>query len=226
MKKILVAAAIALFASQAMAAIALSSHDLSDANNVTNRYRGQGPQISSCQFCHAPHNSNTGMTGAPLWNRDDYVYGGTLYTSGTFVGPEVLGTASLVCLSCHDGSTDMGNTFTGSQGFSAGATPMNQNFQGGGVVAVGSAASNGISDDHPVGIAYPGAAGAVTGYRAGALAVADGARFYGATSQVECGTCHDPHGTSRQNGGSDGLAGNASFLRMDSGTICASCHTK
>ncbi len=200
MKKLLVALALAAFATTASAAIAGGSHDLSAR---------PGALISSCQFCHAPHNVNTGVQGAPLWNRNMGA-GYAVYTSNTLNDATVtLGANSLTCLSCHDGAGDMGATYTGSRGFAA-VTP----------IGVGSFANVGtaLTNDHPVGVNYvPGGE-----YDSVANVTGSGLTLYGAagSESVECASCHEPHGTS------DGLTGGPSFLRVAATALCAECHIK
>ncbi len=71
-----------------------------------------GP-LPACQFCHAPHSGIT-MMGTPLWSQklsteNNYI----LYTSPTLVNQEqepALGSASNLCLSCHDGTVAPGQT--------------------------------------------------------------------------------------------------------------------
>jgi len=64
-----------------------------------------------CVFCHTPHHSNT--DARPLWNRNmpnsaSYIgYGTTI--AGTVVAKPKAGSASLACLSCHDGVTTFDN---------------------------------------------------------------------------------------------------------------------
>jgi predicted CXXCH cytochrome family protein len=226
MKKVLVAAAIALFAVQASAKIANGSHDLSLSNTTHNNYSASGPQLSSCQFCHAPHNVNTGVAGAPLWNRQNVVYpeAGNMYTSTTLKGgaTQALGPNSITCLSCHDGTSDMGATYTGSKGYSSPtAVTMITNFSLGDttkVVAVGSVAdSSGLRDDHPVGVPMIDGTG---GFQTVVYAKAQLLTLYGVSNTVECGSCHDPHGLS------DGASGGDSFLRIDKSVLCAGCHDK
>jgi cytochrome c553 len=64
-----------------------------------------------CVFCHTPHHSNT--DARPLWNRNmpnsaSYIgYGTTI--AGTVIAKPKAGSASLACLSCHDGVTTFDN---------------------------------------------------------------------------------------------------------------------
>lgn len=205
MNKLLVAFALAFVATTASATIAGGSHDLSTR---------AGAQISSCQFCHAPHfGTATPAAGAPLWNRANPAAGTfTPYDSLTLsavakgVGSG-LGVNSLTCLSCHDGVGDMGATVVGSRGFAA-TTPMT------GYALVGTALTN----DHPVGIVYNTADTTLVAAMATQAPTATQVGTYG--GKVECGSCHDPHGTS------NGVTGGASFLRDAATTICARCHSK
>jgi len=76
---------------------------------------GQSPvkgALSTCQYCHAPHSGLHGV--APLWSQtlSKATYT-TLYTSDTLVNVEqqpTLGSASNLCLSCHDGTVAPGQT--------------------------------------------------------------------------------------------------------------------
>ena len=202
MKKALVAIALASVASVASAAIANGSHDLSTRAGAT---------ISSCQFCHAPHNVNA-VGGAPLWNRTlpaAAVF--TVYSSNTLNDTTVtVGTNSLTCLSCHDGVSDMGATFTGSHGFNGVVTAINSTYAN---------VTRDLTNDHPVGVNY------LEGGEFQTIATVTAANLVlysdGAGGQtVECGSCHDPHGLS------DSASGGLSFLRAAATSICADCHAK
>lgn len=98
MKKILVAAAIALFASQASAVISGSSHDLTGrAGAVAGK--------PSCGYCHAAHVFTASDIGANtyLWNRN---------VDSTVTA----GVQTLTCLSCHDGVTSIFAVNNGTDG--------------------------------------------------------------------------------------------------------------
>ena len=205
MKKLLVAVAFAFVATTASATIAGGSHDLGAL---------AGAQISSCQFCHAPHfGTLTPTAGAPLWNqKTPLATAFTVYTSNTLSAVATgagagLGTSSLTCLTCHDGVGDMGDTVVGSKGFAA---PRQMT----GYAVVGTALTN----DHPVGIVFNTADTTLVAAVGSVLPTATTVGTYG--GKVECGSCHDPHGTS------NGVTGGASFLRVSATTICGACHTK
>ncbi|MDH5570903.1 MAG: hypothetical protein OEY89_03995, partial [Gammaproteobacteria bacterium] len=59
-----------------------------------------------CVFCHTPHNSDP---VAPLWNRNSSGSTYLPYSSSTVVGSPGQPTgASMLCLSCHDGTIALG----------------------------------------------------------------------------------------------------------------------
>jgi len=121
-----------------------------------------------CVFCHTPHHSNT--DARPLWNRnmphsDSYVgYGTTI--AGTVVTNPKAGSASLACLSCHDGVTTFDNlvnapgkgvgmvaggwTFYDGNGKNLVASKVLEDFR----VVIGTDLTN----DHPVNVPYNGGA--------------------------------------------------------------------
>lgn len=115
-----------------------------------------------CVFCHTPHGSNT-SADAPLWNK-------ALPSSGTYTRYSSLGTAtldgeeiavgsvSLACLSCHDGSQAMDAVIN-----SPGTGGINT---AGANLGLGTAMSNApapmlgtdLRNDHPISIEYAGGA--------------------------------------------------------------------
>ncbi|QSX37699.1 cytochrome c3 family protein [Shewanella sedimentimangrovi] len=119
--KLSVAVATVLMAGNAMAtqnkSIVDSKHNLGSTSvaSPTNQRNKTDATTEVCVFCHTPHGGvakSGGETVAPLWNK-------TLPSSATFSTYSTLGTAtlqgtvksvgsvSIACLSCHDGSQAM-----------------------------------------------------------------------------------------------------------------------
>lgn len=132
---------------------------------------GGGAQQTStrtevCVFCHTPHGSDT-AAAAPLWNKN---LGTTTYTrysdlgTSTLDGAEVaVGSVSLACLSCHDGTQAMDVVINapGSGGFTAGGAELSLTTIG---AMTGTPIPNlgtDLRNDHPISIEYAG--GACTG---------------------------------------------------------------
>lgn len=168
----------------AMAGITGSKHDLS-STGAFNKFAPTTGNSEICAFCHTPHGANTSAT-VPLWNRTlpapaSYTAYADLGGGSLDGGSMAVGSVSLACLSCHDGTQAMNTVINapGSGGYnSAGGT-------WGGTWTAGSAAAAAgtlnyasivniganLQNDHPVGIQYGGGKGSVyvagTGVAAG-----------------------------------------------------------
>lgn len=150
---------------------------------------GAGPagrnQTSStaeiCVFCHTPHGADTAAP-APLWNKrlgaaGVPAGGGTYTTYDTLATPSLDGTVaavgsiSMACLSCHDGTQAMDNIINapGSGGYDAtggGNTGLGYSWTGSPRANADGVMQNGggfianlgtdLSNDHPIGIQYCG----------------------------------------------------------------------
>lgn len=169
-KPLVTTLALSLFAGgSAIAGIKGSKHDLGG---------GGGAQETStattevCVFCHTPHGSNTGVT-APLWNKTLPTTTYTRYSSlgtATLDGEEAtVGSVSLACLSCHDGTQAMDTVINapGSGGYNAAGSEIDALSIGAMTGTVGAPNNPGgfipnleadLSNDHPVSIAYAGGA--------------------------------------------------------------------
>ena len=216
-------AAVVLFAVPAMAAISTTKHNLGAGGTGTVKTNGTS---EICIFCHTPHQATSNK---PLWNRNTASISSS-YSSPTLdntVDTAYLNSANSVaplCLSCHDGSTGLGagvvNTFdkTALPGWSQGIT---------GAKAIG---SDGISNDHPVGMIY-NPANDLTPYGVPGLRTAVASnpgpstgpldkwfRTSGGNNYMDCSSCHDVHGKD----------GNPKFLRRSnaSSNFCLTCHLK
>lgn len=154
----------------AFAGISNTKHNLSSG--------GPGPNKTSstdqiCVFCHTPHGSDISAP-VPLWNKA--LPAGTSFTTyaalnSSSIDGEILtvGSVSLACLSCHDGTQAMDNILNapGSGGYTSGgggATGLNYTWTSGAQTLSGSPIPNlgkDLRNDHPIGIEYCG--GGITG---------------------------------------------------------------
>ncbi|RDB42450.1 hypothetical protein DU490_13015 [Halomonas sp. DQ26W] len=157
----------------AQAQMAGTGHDLTDGTEGR-----EGALGEICVYCHTPHGGDTDAA-APLWNRtmtDSITERYSALGTVTLQGEEApVGSVSLACLSCHDGTQAM-DTVINAPGRGLGDTGdstfvMDNSAEG---------VSNDIAmrgtdlrDDHPISIQFCGGGITSTG---------------GATT----GTCNDP----------------------------------
>ncbi|MDJ0741362.1 MAG: cytochrome c3 family protein [Gammaproteobacteria bacterium] len=140
----------------AAAAIDNSPHDLGGTVAADNG--------EICVYCHTPHGAATGATeSAPLWNKALPTSTYTRYStlgSATLDGEETadVGSVSLACLSCHDGSQarDVVINAPGPFGYAAAGAGLG----GGGILSPAPIRNlqADLTDDHPIGIEYAGGA--------------------------------------------------------------------
>ncbi len=154
-----------VFSHLSSAGIADTRHNLGSTGiNGTSNFSGTA---EVCVFCHTPHASNREAT-VPLWNR-------SLTNAGAFVtydqigsttldgGIESVGSVSLACLSCHDGSQAMDSVINepGSgldvPSYSVGAwSGLVASTDGNIPVDIITNLGKDLSNDHPVGVQYAG----------------------------------------------------------------------
>ena len=176
-----VAAAALLCACSAALAqnISTSKHNLS-STGPGNKFSGGEGEV--CVFCHTPHGGSN--NGAPLWNKATPTGAAyTLYssttmdaafatdgTSGGTGGANAIGSVSIACLSCHDGSQAMDSVINapGSGGYNTAGARMTGTWTGTTVDTttgrlLAPTATSGVanltqdlSNDHPIGIQYCG----------------------------------------------------------------------
>ena len=178
-----------------------TDHDLS-SNPVTN---GQ-----ICIVCHTPHNADTTVAGAPLWNHEVTTATFTLYDSPTFQGGTTISQpagVSRLCLSCHDGTVAI-DSFGGRTGTL--------------FITGGEALGTDLSGDHPISFTYDSALATADGELADPAVANSG---LGGTidndllfaGNMECASCHDVH---------DDFFGNFLRLSNDASAMCLTCHNK
>ena len=187
-------------------------HSQSIVNTVHNLSVSGPGQIKAtseseiCIFCHTPHNSSP---QSPLWNRNDPGLNYILYNSTTIQA--TIGQpdgASILCLSCHDGTIALGNVLS---------RPVDIDFSFG-ITTLPPGTSNlttDLANDHPVSFVYNSS-----------LAVADGELVDPINltwpiklenDKLQCTACHDPH----KNIYSDFLVASSQYSNL-----CTECHNK
>jgi predicted CXXCH cytochrome family protein len=177
--------------------------------------RATGNTGDACGGCHTPHNGNTTYK-AVLWNRT-YVPTAAAFTpydintNPDFKGGAVsLGSSSalsLLCMSCHDGTSALNAVIV---------SPSGTTFKTGTVTAATRLGTD-LTNDHPVGFSYDAS---ITGQGTPAKLVQTPdptkVKLFGTAGarRMECGTCHDAHTTA------------ARFLRSPNtnSALCLACH--
>lgn len=174
-----------LVASSAFAGIANTRHNLGATGTGPNHTADTG---EICIFCHTPHGGDTAAP-VPLWNKKLTTATFTTYdqlgTSTLDAAVGTVGSVSLACLTCHDGTQAIDNIINapGSGGFDTtgggvnglgwswavtdGTLGTNGQFTGG--IAAGNIWQIGtdLTNDHPVSMQYGGGGYALTGFLTG-----------------------------------------------------------
>jgi predicted CXXCH cytochrome family protein len=204
--EILLATGVAVSAQQ-IGGDSLGSHDLSPTGTSSIK----GDLSSACQYCHAPH---SGLSqGTPLWNQTLSTQTYTMYGSSTFTGNPIpqppLGSASTLCLSCHDGTVAPGQTVAYGKFNMAGTMKSSDTF------------GMDLRGSHPFNLALPLqdspdlvdtlVSNGKTADTIGSVQLVKG--------NVQCTSCHDPHAQSRDKNSPNFLVKDGSH-----GQLCFACH--
>ena len=149
----------------ANAAVENTRHNLGTSGTIAGQNQFDGT-ADVCVFCHTPHGGAAGGVAVPLWNRDlgplgPYTTYATL-NSATLEGAEApVGSVSIACLSCHDGTqamdtllNDPGSGLVNST-FSTG-TWSGANQTAGQISGLATNLGTNLANDHPIGIQYGG----------------------------------------------------------------------
>ncbi|MBN2008541.1 hypothetical protein JW960_04250 [candidate division KSB1 bacterium] len=178
-------------------------HNLS-ANGPGSIHAGSETEI--CIFCHTPHNSSP---CAPLWNRNNPGQNYILYQSSTIeAAPGQPDGASILCLSCHDGTIALGAVVSRDHliEFSGGIT----------VLPTGHAnLGSDLSDDHPVSFIYNTSLAAADGELTDPATLNGPVQLDG--QKVQCTACHNPH---------NNIYGNFLVASTHYSDLCMFCHQK
>ncbi len=171
-----------------------------------------GP-LPACQFCHAPHSglNSINLPNLPLWSQKlSTVSNYTLYTSSTEVNPEMeptLGSASNLCLSCHDGTVAPGTNVPYGSIKMTGTMNSQDLFQGTlqGIHPFNFQMPLNCSNDNLQTILCSGATAS------SAVQLVSG--------NVQCNTCHDPHVEA-----TDPVQLDFLVMNNANSAMCLSCH--
>lgn len=141
-------------AAQTTRSIKDSKHNLGTTGTHTNKLSAGTSEI--CVFCHTPHGG--AQTTAPLWNKSHPSASYTTYTSSTMDAATAnIGSVSLACLSCHDGTQAMDSMINAPGSGLDKTGTWTWSAPSGGKLTEGIAAlGTDLSNDHPIGIAYCG----------------------------------------------------------------------
>jgi len=188
-----------LHAASVQGAVADTLHNLSATGPGAIKAPGVG---ELCVFCHTPHRAS--MTRA-LWNRDLPPITYNLYASSTLEATLKQPTgASRLCLSCHDGTTALGNLRVPPATGPVSLGPLT------GRASLGTD----LSDDHPVSFVYDPTLALKQGQLADPSTLPKIVAL-DTTKQMQCTSCHDPHDNRFRK-----------FLRLEDrgGALCTACH--
>ena len=159
-----------------------------------------------CIFCHTPHNSRP---SSPLWNKDDPGYTYTLYHSSTVQAvPGQPDGSSILCLSCHDGTTALGNVLSRMTdiAFMGGVTVIPPGYTN---------MSTDLADDHPISFDYTSGLAAADGQLKDPTDLVPPVILE--NGRMQCISCHDPHRN---------LTTSFLVITTRSSELCFSCHNR
>jgi predicted CXXCH cytochrome family protein len=185
------------------AAVATTKHNLSASGPGARR---ASSETEICIFCHAPHNN---APSGQLWNRRLPSTTYAPYTSSTLKSASGQPNgASLLCLSCHDGTIALGDVLNR-------ATTIDM---AGGALSGNVLLGTNLTDDHPVSFVYDAALRAARGELAdpATLVKPSKVRLDG-SGRLQCTACHDPH---------DDANGKFLVAPNTASALCQTCHIK
>lgn len=229
------AAALMLLGSAANAQIQGSRHDLSAVTTNTTEV---------CVFCHTPHGSNT-SAAAPLWNKNVPTNTYDRYTvTSTLDGDNApVGSVSMACLSCHDGTAAI-DAVLNSPGagmnsgqidavvFGANMSDYLTNQGRTGPFTPVPVIGTDLRNDHPVSIQYAGGglvAGGTVGLQSNFADNSFNPAFYDQINGFDAWWVDTPGGTAGQRERTDVILYTRNDAINGSGEVepfveCASCH--
>lgn len=232
MRALIIGVMSAGWAGYASAGVVGSQHDLTSGGTGQT---GTAVTDEVCVFCHTPHGSDTNAP-VPLWNKalgapGSYTQYSTLQTP-TFDSSEApVGSVSLACLSCHDGTQamDVVLNLPGSGGYNASGAPIDPLTSSVMTTTPVPVLGVDLTNDHPISMQY-GGGGPLATDPDGAFAGTLGDTDFVAPQKATVNTnpiwwVDSPVGTSGTREKTDMIL----YARDDLGTVqpfveCGSCH--
>lgn len=157
-----------------------------------------------CIFCHTPHSSKP---QSPLWNREDGGISYTIYNSSTTsasIGqPDG---ASILCLSCHDGTIALGTVIsrTSDIDFTNSITTLPP--------GEGNLTTD-LSDDHPISFIFNTSLASADGQLVDPALLPEVIKLE--NDKLQCISCHDPH---------ENTFGQFLVANLENSVLCQYCH--
>jgi len=219
-----VGAVVTFMPSISRATIIGSAHDFTASTNYwINGTVNWVSRSNVCGVCYVIHHANPDRS-APLWAHASTIQTFIVYSSPTFQGgTPTINASSKACLSCHDGSIAI------NQSYAATGT----NYTGGTAVYIQSHAiipdgtpANDLSNMHPIGFNYQTAQSADPDIKPSTTIVPGTSQTIAQAmlkgGQVECGSCHDIHRTK----GASASSGIFTIVSSAGSALCLTCHSK
>ncbi len=173
---------------------------------------GQSPttgSLTTCEYCHAPHSARPDQQ--PLWSQKlSTVTNYTLYSDPTMVNQVLepaLGSASNLCLSCHDGTVAPGQT-----------SPYGNIKMSGSMNSQDIFGTN-LQGVHPFNFKLPlqSAPNLLPSLSSGGATGNPAVKLI--SGNVQCTSCHEPHVQSI-----DPVAGDFLVMNNANSALCLACH--
>ena len=173
---------------------------------------GQSPikgGLTTCEYCHAPHSAHPDLQ--PLWSQKlSTVTNYTLYSDPSMVNvvrEPALGSASSLCLSCHDGTVAPGQTSPYGAIKMSGAMNSQDVF------------GTDLQGVHPFNFQLPlqSAPNPLPGLTSSGTTGNPAVKLI--NGNVQCTTCHEPHAQSI-----DPVAGDFLVMNNANSALCLACH--
>jgi len=247
-------ATVALMPLAGKATIIGSSHDFSSSGTAGAVYSQSGIATftwggetttyqNPCQVCHIPHKAAAySAAHAPLWNHAvatnatskyiTYDQAGSAHFNALGLGTLTLG-SSVACLSCHDGSIAVNQSygktsFNGNGGVGTNAPSFAIEAYDTATGKYDYSGGNDLTHMHPIGVSYSAAKlvdpdlVATPALGTPAAQSTFGRMLKGPDQTVECASCHDIHRTI----GASATVSHELIVDLNGAALCLTCHNK